>query len=88
MTHEKEADFNNEFESTYEKLFPYVQRFATKHLSSEYEADDLAQEVFVRLWKNFDRYEADKYGGYSSLAFRIARNLIVDHKRKKPILPL
>lgn len=45
------------------------------------EAEDLAQESFVRAYTNIDRYETDKK--FSTWLFRIATNLSIDYLRKK-----
>lgn len=45
------------------------------------EADDLAQEVFVKVYKNLDKY----YPEYklSTWIIRITTNHVIDHRRKK-----
>lgn len=48
------------------------------------EAEDLVQEVYVRLWQNLQRYEAGS--SFRAWAYRIARNLFVDayrHSRRE-----
>jgi RNA polymerase sigma-70 factor (ECF subfamily) len=52
------------------------------------DADDLLQEVFVRLVRTIDRYEHD--GRFEAWVFRIALNLARDRirrVRKSPIVP-
>jgi len=46
-------------------------------------AEDLAQETFVRVFNNIDRYDP-KYK-FSSWIFKIANNLTIDALRKKGI---
>lgn len=43
-------------------------------------AEDLLQEVFVRVWKSRERYEAK--GRLASWLFTISRNLAVDYSEK------
>ncbi len=45
------------------------------------EAEDLAQEAFIRAYTNIDTYETDRK--FSTWLFRIATNLSIDYLRKK-----
>ncbi|TCP28809.1 RNA polymerase sigma (SigW) subunit [Scopulibacillus darangshiensis] len=45
------------------------------------EAEDLAQEAFIRAYTNIDKYEIDRK--FSTWLFRIATNLSIDYLRKK-----
>lgn len=58
-----------------------VTGFIRRMVNSGEEAEDLAQEVFIRAYQNMNRFD-----GRSSLRtwlFRIAYNLCVDHARKR-----
>jgi RNA polymerase sigma-70 factor (ECF subfamily) len=44
------------------------------------DAEDLTQEVFLRLWQNLHRYEAGS--SFRAWAYRVARNLFVDAYRR------
>ncbi|MBL8060538.1 MAG: sigma-70 family RNA polymerase sigma factor [Chthonomonas sp.] len=58
-----------------------VTGFVRRMVASGEEAEDIAQEVFIRAYQNMSRFD-----GRSSLRtwlFRIAYNLCVDHARKK-----
>ena len=49
-------------------------------------ADDLTQEVFVRIYKTLDQYDS-KQGNLSNWLMRLARNLIIDdyrHRQRNP----
>jgi RNA polymerase sigma-70 factor (ECF subfamily) len=46
-------------------------------------AEDLAQETFVKVLNNIDRYSADFK--FSSWLFKIANNVAIDHLRKRQI---
>lgn len=59
--------------------------FARRMLRSEEDAEDVAQEVFIRAFQNIDRFD-----GRASLAtwlFRIAANLCIDRARRKDRKP-
>jgi RNA polymerase sigma-70 factor (ECF subfamily) len=45
------------------------------------EADDLAQDVFVKVYKNLDKYYPDFK--FSTWIMRIATNHVIDYRRKK-----
>lgn len=45
------------------------------------EAEDLAQEAFIRAYTNIDKYDIDKK--FSTWLYRIATNLSIDYLRKK-----
>lgn len=47
---QKEIDIQQKFEDFFLLYFPKVKDFAMKFLKSEYEAEDVAQDVFVKLW--------------------------------------
>ncbi|MBS1595254.1 MAG: sigma-70 family RNA polymerase sigma factor [Bacteroidetes bacterium] len=43
-------------------------------------AEDLLQEVFVKIWRNIDKYDSDKGRLYTWLV-RLTRNVCIDHLR-------
>lgn len=51
-------------------------------VNEEEVAQDLLQETFVKIWKSFASYNADKGRLYTWMV-NIARNLAIDHKRSK-----
>ena len=52
-----------------------------KMLSNASEAEDIAQQVFLRLWKSAPRYEAK--AKFTTFLFTIARNLVFNETRRK-----
>ena len=71
-------------EALYERYGPMVLRRCRRLLSDEDEAQDVAQEVFVRLLRNAERL-SDRYP--SSLLYRIATNLCLNRLRDRRRLP-
>jgi len=59
-----------------------LRRFMGKRMSNPADADDLAQDVFVR-W--LDSAATQPWQQARPLLFRIARNLMVDHWRRQQI---
>jgi RNA polymerase sigma-70 factor (ECF subfamily) len=63
-------------EATADDLFRMAVSF-TRHRG---EAEDLTQEVFLKLWQNLDKYIPGS--SFRAWAFRVARNLYVDAYRR------
>ncbi|MGI8641361.1 MAG: RNA polymerase sigma factor [Pyrinomonadaceae bacterium] len=64
------------------RIFNLAYRFT----SSVEAAEDLTQEVFVRIYKTLDQYDA-KQGDVANWLMRLARNLIIDdyrHRQRNP----
>jgi RNA polymerase sigma-70 factor (ECF subfamily) len=64
------------------RIFNLAYRFT----SSVEGAEDLTQEVFIRIYKTLDQYDA-KQGDLSNWLMRLARNLIIDdyrHRQRNP----
>lgn len=59
-------------------------RLATRVMGSSAAAEDIAQEAFVRVWKNAARWEDPETRGakFSTWLYRIVLNLCIDEKRK------
>jgi RNA polymerase sigma-70 factor (ECF subfamily) len=49
------------------------------------EAEDLAQETLLKLYRNAQRYEARE--SFSSFVFRVARNAWIDSQRRRSVRP-
>ena len=52
-----------------------------KMLGSDAEAEDLAQQVFIRVWKSAPRYQPT--AKFTTWLFRITRNLVFNELRRK-----
>jgi len=53
----------------------------TKMLGSDTEAEDLAQQVFIRVWKSAPRYTPT--AKFTTWLFRITRNLVFNEMRRR-----
>lgn len=58
-----------------------VYSIVLKMVSDREEANDLAQEVFIKVYKNLDKY-SDEFK-FSTWITRITTNHIIDYRRKK-----
>jgi RNA polymerase sigma-70 factor, ECF subfamily len=60
---------------------PSITRFAFRMLGDRAEAEDVAQETFLRLWRELDRWEPR--ARLSTWLHRVAHNLCVDRLRAR-----
>ncbi len=60
-------------------------KFAYRYMRTEADAEDIAQETFVRAWRNLKKFDVEK--GFRTWLFAIAKNAALDAiKKKKPFL--
>jgi RNA polymerase sigma factor (sigma-70 family) len=67
-----------EFEQFFQKYREGVLRFCLARTRDPYLAEDLVQEVFIRVYNNLDKLEGDP----RSWLLQVARNLCTDHFRR------
>lgn len=72
----------NAFAEIYGTLLDPVFRYLYWNLNSREDAEDLAEEVFLRCLVNIGAYDQGR-GPFKAWAFRIAHNLLVDHQRRR-----
>ncbi len=72
-----EVLIKNHFRSLYSFLFHFV--------GNQEDAEDLTQEVCVKIWKNTKHFDLDK--NFQSWMFRTAKNAALDFLKKKKALP-
>lgn len=76
-----QADDLSAFDQLVDRYQARVFGFARRMIGDPQEAEDVAQEVFVRAFRNIRRYD-----GRASVAgwlFKIATNLCIDRRRKR-----
>ena len=69
-----------QFENQLERYKNRVYGFAFHYLGNREEAEDVTQEVFIRLWKHRDNIDEDQPLGW---LLRVARNASVDAIRRR-----
>ena len=69
------------FASLYQSHWQQVFRFSRLYLRSDDDAEDVVQEVFIRLWQIHERIHPDD--NFSGLIFIITRNLIFNRFRRQ-----
>ena len=74
---------NNALSVLIERYLLYVYNFVIKQIGDKKEAEDLTQEVFLRVWKNLKKFDPDK--NFKAWLFSIARHACIDYWRRKKI---
>jgi len=69
------------FGITLERYWIHVMRHAAEILGSTTDAEDIAQETFVRLWERRETWKLE--GSVRGLLFMISRNLSLDERRRR-----
>ncbi|HXM56791.1 MAG TPA: sigma-70 family RNA polymerase sigma factor [Candidatus Dormibacteraeota bacterium] len=70
------------FEGLVKRYQRRVYALAYQHLRDADEAQDLAQEVFVRLYRNLERYDPDR--PFEPWFWRLAANVAATYRRHRP----
>lgn len=69
------------FGGLYEQFAPVIFRFVRAHLDDRLDAEDLTEEVFLRVWRSLPNYR-DNGVPFVAYLFRVARNAIIDFYRR------
>jgi len=70
------------FEFLYNEYFEKIYNFIYFRVSHRETAEDLASLTFIKSLESINSFNAD-YGFFSSWLYKIARNNIIDHYRRK-----
>lgn len=75
----------NAFALIVDRYLDSVYQFAYRYVQDREEAEDVAQEAFVRAWKNLESFDTAR--NFKTWLFAIAKNAALDFlKKKKPLL--
>jgi len=69
------------FGELYERYAPRVFRYLYAHLDNRLDAEDLTEEIFLRVWKTLGSYQQQGVP-FLAFLFRVARNALIDHYRR------
>jgi RNA polymerase sigma-70 factor, ECF subfamily len=70
------------FGELYERYAAPVFRFLYAQLENNMDAEDIAEEVFLKAWKALPQFR-DRGTPFSAFIFRIAHNTLMDHYRSR-----
>jgi len=62
-----------------------IYSFAFRFVGNSQEAQDLTQEVFVKVWRNLKRFDQNKK--FKTWIFAITKNACLDWRKKKRAIP-
>lgn len=65
----------------YELYFPRVYRYILARTGNQYDAEDLAEEVFMRVLEAIERFQW-REAPFSAWLFRIAHNALISQRRR------
>ena len=66
----------------YTLYFPRVYRYILARTGNQYDAEDLAEEVFMRVLEAIERFQW-REAPFSAWLFRIAHNAVISQRRKE-----
>ena len=67
-------------EQVYTEYYPKVLRYVENRSSVRMDAEDLAQTVFMKVFRKWDVFDPEK-SSLSTWIFNITRNTLIDHQR-------
>lgn len=76
---------NKALEILIERYLKMIYGFVYKNVGSASDAEDVTQEVFIKVWKNIKKFDQDK--NLKPWIFQIAKNTSIDFLRKKKTIP-
>lgn len=69
------------FGELYERYSAVIFRFLYAHCSNRLDAEDLTEDVFLRVWRSLSAYR-ERGIPFKAYLFRVARHALIDHYRK------
>lgn len=68
-----------------ERYLKLIYSFIHRYVGSSKEAEDITQEVFIKVWRNLRKFNQQKT--FKTWVFTIAKNTCIDALRKKKTIP-
>src|SRR5215203_6720027 len=75
------AGDHSAFQALVERHRSMVYRVAYQFAGNHHDAEDIAQEVFIKVFRSLDRFRQDAQ--LTSWMYRIVMNACIDHKRRQ-----
>ena len=70
------------FSELYARWAPGIRRYVGNIVANRWDAEDVTQEVFLRLLSRLGRYDAQR-AAFSAWTLTVARNAAIDHVRRR-----
>jgi len=70
------------FQALVERHRSMVYRVAYQFAGNHYDAEDITQDVFIKVYRSLSRFRQDAQ--VTSWMYRIAMNACIDHRRRQP----
>jgi RNA polymerase sigma-70 factor (ECF subfamily) len=70
------------FSQIYEHCAPRLHRYVRSMVSDQWDAEDVTQEVFVKIFTGLGRYTSGR-ASFTAWTLRVARNAAIDHVRRR-----
>lgn len=67
------------------RYLPLIYNFSRRYSGNSDNASDIAQDVFIKVWKNLKHFDSNK--NFKSWIFAIAKNTALDWLKKKNAVP-
>lgn len=71
------------FQELISKYHPYVFKFLIKITENEQLAEDLTQEVFIKIIRNIDKFDVYGKAKFSTYIIAVSRNCYIDYIRRE-----
>ena len=76
----------NVFDEIVNRYLKTVYNFVYRLVGNTKEAEDITQEVFLKVWKNLKKFDREK--SFKTWIFSIAKNTAIDFLRKRKDIPI
>ncbi|MCX6793066.1 MAG: RNA polymerase sigma factor [Candidatus Falkowbacteria bacterium] len=73
------------FSALVQRYLSLVYNFSFRYVKSSVEAEDITQEVFIKVWKNLKKFDESK--NFSPWLYKITKNTSLDWLKKKTDKP-
>jgi len=80
------AGDNSAFAGLVDLYLKEIYNFIYRLIGSVKDSEDLTQEVFIKVWKNLNKFDIEK--NFKTWIFTIAKNTAIDFLRKNKDIPL
>ena len=75
----------NSLEVLIKRYLKPIYSFVFRYVGDSQEAEDIAQEVFIKVWRNLKKFDQNR--SFKTWIFSIAKNTSIDTFKKKKAIP-